>query len=310
MNTKIKKLLFYKTRNSRITTKKLSQTVKSSQQSCSYTLNQLEKKNLIKRYTILIDAVKLGYTNVMVGFNLLDFSSRKDILNSLILNPSVISVEENRQGIDILAEFSSQNLSSFNKTLTDIIYKNEKNITVKFVFPVIVKHHYLKNYLMRTMEDRDTILSGDRDIVFLSDIEKEILDELKKDPSSSLLNISKETKHAIKTISENIKNLERKKVIRGYSAVLNNSRLGINRYHLLLKFKSGGVKDIERFTEFARQNKNIVELSKVIGEFHMITTIEELKDVGLVNEIRSSFPIEDYFIIVSESVHKKDYLPQ
>ena len=75
MNKKIKRALFEISKNSRITTKNLSKQIKTSQQSASYLMKQLKKKKLLTGFTTIADPAKLGYTNVVVGFNFRDFNT-------------------------------------------------------------------------------------------------------------------------------------------------------------------------------------------------------------------------------------------
>ena len=130
MKTKIKKLLFEYSRNSRITTKELGKKIGASQQSASYLKTQLIKKHLIKPVTV-IDAVKLGYVNVLVGFNFLnlDSSVRREIINELKETESITAIEEGKEGVDLLVEYSNKNLSAFNKAQSETIYKYFKRIT-------------------------------------------------------------------------------------------------------------------------------------------------------------------------------------
>ena len=69
MKSKIKKLLFECTKNSRITTKELGKRIEASQQSASYLLNTLKRKKIIESPSTIVDAVKFGFINVIVGIN-------------------------------------------------------------------------------------------------------------------------------------------------------------------------------------------------------------------------------------------------
>ena len=103
--------------------------------------------------------------------------------------------------------------------------------------------------------------------------------------------------------------MERKYIIKGYSAVLNHRKLEINRQIIFLRFSSEGIREIDTFSEFARNNKNIVKFRKIIGEYQLAIYVESLKDVEIIKDIRASFPIENYLIVKSEKIHKKAYLP-
>lgn len=311
MNKNIRKLVFELTKNSRNTTKNISKKTKISQQSVSYSIKQLKKKRLIQGFTSIIDAVKLGFTNIIVGFNYLKFDTqiKKEILEELKNTESVISIQESTHGLDLIVEYSANNLSAFNKTHSEFIHKFHKSLETKFIFPIIVKHKYQRNYLVRKFDDSEIILCGDRKIVNLSKNELSILQILLKNPNSTFVSMCKFTKLSVKSIIKIKKKLERLFLIRGYSCFFNHSRLGINRYLLFLKLSGLSVGEINKLIQYCKSDRNIVELIKIIGEYQIILTIEELQKKDIINELRSMFPIEDYLLVEVENIQKESYLP-
>ncbi len=310
MREKIKKLLFEYSRNSRITTKELGKRIGVSQQAASYLKNQLLKKKIIQPTTI-IDAVKLGYLNVLVGFNFVkpDSATKKEVIDELKQIHSVIEVEEGKEGLDMLVVYSAPNLSAFNKVHSDIIDKFYQKIKTTFVFPIIVNHEFLKNYLIRKIDDKDIILSGDRNPKDLTENETKMLNELIKYPDRKIIDISSSLKIPVKTVIRTKKSLEKKFIIKGYTSTFDNAKLGINRQIIFLRLTNEGVKDIDKFTAFAKYNKNIVRFLKLIGSSHVALTVESLKEIEIIKIIRAEFQIENYQIFKSEKIHKKHYLP-
>ena len=310
MKTKIRKLLFEYSINSRITTKELGKRIGASQQSTSYLLNTLKKKKLIGSNTTVIDAIKLGFIKVIVGFDFLDPSFKKEIIDDLLNVASITSIEEGKEGVDLSIEYTVQNLSAFNKIHSELIYKFYKKLKTRFIFPLIVSHNYCRNYLTRKFDRTDIILFGDRITRELTKNESIVLNELSRNSDKKLIEISESLKMPIKTVVRIKKSLEKKYIIRGYSTILNHNKLGINRQIILLKFSSEGINKIDEFTDFSRNNKNIVGLVKIIGQFDIAIYVESLKEIEIIKDIRASFSIEDYLIIQSEKIHKKTHLPQ
>lgn len=311
MKTKIKKFIFEYSRNSRITTKELGKKIGASQQSASYLKNQLLKKNLIKPVTV-IDAVKLGFVNVLVGFNFLnpEYSLKREIINELRENESITSIEEGKEGVDLLVEYSTKNLSAFNKAQSETIYKYFKKLKTTFVYPIIVFHEYQKKYLSRKQDYSDSILFGDRALRELSENERKVLKELVKDPDIKIIDLSELIEIPVKSVINLKKSLEKKFVIKRYSSILDNSRLGISRQVVFLRFSSEGIKQIDKFGDYAKFNKNIIGFMKIIGEYQVAIVVEDIKEIDILKDIRSNFPIESYHVIKSEKIHKKQYLPE
>ncbi len=312
MKTKIKKLLFEYSENSRITTKELGKKIGASQQSAFYLLNTFRKKKIISP-AVLVDAIKLGYTNVIVGFNFLknDSYTRKEIVDELKKVDSIIAIEEGKEGIDLIVEYSCLNLSAFNKIHSEIIYKFFKKLRTTFVFPIIVIREYSRRYLTKKYCNRDVILSGDRELKELNENELKVLDELVDFPEKKIIDISDSLKMNVKSVIKIKKSLEKKFIIKGYGAVFNHLKLSVNRQMIFLRFSGeGGVKDIDKFNDYAKNNKNIVKFVKLIGEYQVLVFVESLKEIEIIKDIRTSFPIESYLIIKSDKMHKKRYLPK
>jgi len=309
MKTKIKKLILEYSRNSRITTKELGRAIGTSQQSASYLLNSLKKKKFIVGSNTIIDAVKLGYMNVLVGFNFLNPGDKKEILEELLEIPEITTIEEGKEGVDLIVGYTTLNLSAFNKIHTEIIYKFFKKLKTQFTFPIIVSHEYAKNYLSRRFYDTDTILFGDRVVRELSNNERLVLDELIKNPSKKLVDISDSLDISIKSIVGAKRALERKYIIRGYTTILNHSKLEINRQIIFLRFSSEGIREMDRFSEFTKRNKNIIRFMKIIGEYQIAIYVESIKDTEILAEIRSLFRIDNYFVIKSKKIHRANYVP-
>jgi len=311
MKEKTKKLLFEYSRNSRITTKELGKKIRTSQQSASYLKNQLISKKIIQS-TAIIDAVKLGFINVLVGFNFIktDYETKRELINELKQKESIIQIEEGKEGIDLLVEYSVHNLSAFNKINIEIVTKYQEKLRSVFVLPIIVNHEYSLNYLSRKFDSNDLVLSGDRVIRKLSDNELKVLTEISNYPSKSLIDISDSIKLPVKTVINLKKSLEKKFIIKGYGSSLDHIKLHINRQIIFLRFTPESMKDIDEFHLFTQNNKNIIKFTKTIGEYQIIIVAESLRDLEVIKDIRANFPIEKYFIVKPEKIHKKRYLPE
>ena len=223
--------------------------------------------------------------------------------------PMIINIEEGKEGIDLVVIYSALNLSAFNKVHSEVIHKFYDKVKTRFVFPIIVSHEYLKNYLVRKTYDDDIILFGDRNLKELSRKELQVLYFLMENPDKKIIDISESLKIPVKSVINLKRMLEKKFIIKGYTSILDHNRLGVNRQIIFLRFTSEGMKDIDKFNEFTRYNKNIVQYLKLIGEYQIAIVVESLKDIEVIKIIRAEFLIENYLIVKSDKVHRKRYLP-
>ncbi|MBU1199212.1 MAG: AsnC family transcriptional regulator [Nanoarchaeota archaeon] len=309
---KLKNAIFLLSSNIRISTKELSKHIKSSQQSASYIIHQLKKKKLVKNEITIVDPIKLGFINIIVGFNYVKFDAkiRAEVIDVLKNTNSIISIKEASRGVDFIVEYCVQNLSAFNKIHSEIIHKLHHTVKTKFIFPIVVKHKHDRCYLIEHCTGTDIVICGDREVNILSTNEKSILKELIKTPTASYTSIAKSTKISVKSVINIKKKLEKLRIIRGYSCILNHKALGINRSLLLLKLSGIGVGEINKLVEFGIRNLNIIEQIKIIGDYHIILIIESIKNNDLIKELRSRFSIEEYWSIQIDNIDKEYYLPR
>jgi len=311
MKQKLKKAVYEYTNNSRITTKELGKKINVSQQSASYLIKSLKSKKIIQNETTIVDAVKLGYINTLIGFNYikLDNQTRKEVINELKNTNEVIAIEESKEGTDLLVEVSNQNLAAFHKIYIDLVTKFNKQLTTAFTFPIITKYNYGKKYLKQQKANKAQVLFGDRIVKDLTKNENLVLQELIKNPTKRIIDISTKTKLIPKSVINIKKELEKKFIIKGYSAILDNKPLGIQREIIFLRFQNEGIKDLNNFLNYAKGHKNIIEAIKVIGSSQLIIIVENINEIDIIREIRSLFSVQNYMIFKSEKIHKETYLP-
>ncbi|MBU0758377.1 MAG: Lrp/AsnC family transcriptional regulator [Nanoarchaeota archaeon] len=310
MNKKTKKILFELSRNSRIPTNLLAKKLKSSPQSTSYLVNQLEKKKVIN-YETIADAVKLGYTNVLVGFNYTSFEHAdiKKVMSSLEKDKQVISILEGTRGVDILAEYCHRNLSAFNKELEEFLTSFSKIIDTRFMQPVIVKHHFPRKYLVPNCDKTDLVHCGDRELEVLSENEDRILKGIAMNPKASLTALSRITGISTKAITTVKKNLEKRNIVRGYTCSIGLKKSGIRKEIIFLRLTGRGVNRMRQVVEYAQQSQNIIGLIKIIGYYHIMLNVESLNEIDVLSNIRSNLPIEAYLSVPIKSVIRERYIP-
>jgi DNA-binding Lrp family transcriptional regulator len=311
MKSKIKSLLFEYTKNARITTKELGKKIGASQQSAFYLLANLKKKKMIESLSTVVDPVKFGHLAVLVGINLIktDPETKKEILDELKTIPAIVGIEECKEGIDFIIEYITPTLSAFSRTNAELINRFSKKMRVVFVYPVITVHEYNKNYLIQKFDFSDKILCEDNERVEITEQEEKILRELIKSPDEKLVDIAESTLIPIKSVITIKRDLEKRNIIKGYTAIINNAKLDIHRQIILLKFFGEGILEIDKFEDYAKNNRNIVKLFRLIGEYQIAIIVEDVDQTNIIKDIRVSFPIDNYRIMKSERIHKKFYLP-
>lgn len=117
-----------------------------------------------------------------------------------------------------------------------------------------------------------------------------ILKILSRNANKSLVDIGQEVGISAKLVSYRIKQLEKKKILLSYNAIIDEKKLGYSMYKLdFYLFNHSRLKEMY---EFAKNHPNIKNAMKTIGgpdyELEiMVTSVEELRSI--IDEIRTKF---------------------
>lgn len=305
------KLLALLSNDARIPTKEISSKLKISQQAGSAAISNLITKDFLK-FDLIVDPARFGCIDIIVGFELLQFSkdSEKRVVAILKKCENITKVEVCSRGVDLLLEYSVNNLSHFNKVHSELVQNLKGLIKTKFVLPIIVKHLFSRDYLWKSTPS-DSIVCGDREVLILSPEEKALLSHLSRNSRDSIRSISEKTRLGIKKLTNMKKNLEKKGVIKKYSCTPNFSKYFLFRMVYLIRFNGDVIAEINRFIEYSKTSKNIIEVSKLIGKYQLLVIVEDTKDISIfLKRLRSLFSIEDYLIMGSEEVTlSRNYIP-
>lgn len=317
INYKIKKILHILSNNSRTTTKNIAKEIKTTQQNASYLINKLEGEKIILDYKVLIDSSKFSLNNFCVFLRLKKYS--KSELNNLIhylkeIN-EIVAIDVLFGKFDLFLKFSTNNPSNFNKVFHKIIEDNPNKFFDYKILTQIVQYYYPLNYLTKKKYENKIIISGDRNFISTNKTEREIINYLNDNSRVNYSEIAKKMNTSSKTIISKIKNLEKKKIIKGYSININHNKLEFNKYYLFLKVNFKELKDESKLKQFISNSQNIIENLKVFGDWNNILIIETLKKEEFQNLLfllkeKFSEIIIDYEFIESVETKIWKYLPK
>jgi len=273
------------------------------------------QKKLVKnghiQYKTVIDPAKLGLINIIVLYNYRTIDNDKifSLLQEVGKHPDIIMVDNVGQGADLILEYCVPNLSYFNKQHRRLLHKYRDFLQVSNVDVVIVKHLYERKYLIDEPSTDSSIICGDRDIIPLKDTQQVVLNAFNRDAKERIVNIADVVGLDPKTIVLLKRYLEFKKIIRKYTISLDNQALGIKRWYLYVQPQFENLKDMDRLMYFTKHHPNIVEATKVIGEYELLLTIEYTDTANVLADIRQHFQIARYRMLESNKLSKLKYTP-
>jgi len=260
MNKNISETLYLLSNDARITTKKLGQLLRKSQQNASYLVKSLDRKGIVRNYKAIVDPAMFGLVNVMVLYNYRHFDEEQEekLLNTALVHPCITRVEEISQGADLMLEFSVPNLSYFNKQHTKLLHRFN-NIQISRIYVVIVKHLYPKKYLTTAPDYEEVVICGDRAVEHLRDKQLDVLKILHKNGRETVADMSRTLKQDPKTIVLLKRHLEERQFIMGYRAHLDYTKLGIIRSHIFIRPDHEDPDEVRKILAFCLRHKNIVK---------------------------------------------------
>jgi len=283
MTAKIdKRLLYFYGENCRLSLSKIAKKIRKSPQLVKYTINRLEKNEIIPFYYTVVDYSCFDMLLFKVYFK--GGCSKSSELNLLVRklmeNPYVTSIYEIGGQYDLLVEFMAQNPSKFNKELKMLIKEHDELNNYDIIINV-VSHLYPREYLMPRNKKPDEIaipseiiVGGDRDKIVLNDKEKRILLAFVENPKIRLTSIASKLGINIKTVISVIKSLKSKKIIRACKSALDMEKCNLINNKIALKLHNIEPERENRMLDFCLNNPNIVKLSKTIGAWDVEIDVE------------------------------------
>lgn len=291
---------------------KIAKAVRSNKDVVAYRIKKLEEKGIIIRYFPVIDMHKLGYHTSRLYFDLeeMDENEEKEFVEFLDkeLNSGQIfrmdypyrygnflwtkSIYEIEKIITRVKRELGKKLSKYNYTLICTFREYPKD----YMFGKNMHQHYL------SLEPTKTIDYDKNDF--------RILQELSKNARMSTVQMAKNLNIPQTTVSNKIKQLEKKKIILGYRAQIDFIKLGYINYFLEIYLDSN--ENLDQIEGWANTNKNVVYLQKIVGTCEIEIEVEVKDRVELehlLNDLRSRFKNIRKIVFWSQEYKKFSFLP-
>ena len=296
----------------RIPLSQLAKQVHSNKDVVAYRIKKLEEQELIVRYFPVLDMSKLGYYTSRLYFDLeeLDQTTEKEFIEFLD--------EEINSGLIFRMDYPYRyGIVLWTKSIYDIedvivsIKRKLGKALLRYNYALFCTYTiYPKDYLFgkRYHEVNYHLQAGVVEKYDSHDFL--ILRELAKDARISTIHIAQHLKIPQTTVSNKIKNLEKKKIILGYRAEINFMKLGYMNYFLEIYLEENH--NLVQIESWANTSKNTVWLQKIIGTGDIEMEVEVKDRVELeafLNELRTRFKNIRKIVFWSQDYKKLTFLP-
>ncbi|MBW2990396.1 Lrp/AsnC family transcriptional regulator [Candidatus Woesearchaeota archaeon] len=293
--------------------KRIAKTVRSNKDVVAYRIKKLEEKGIIQGYYPVLDMNKLGYHASRFYFDLNEMNdeTEKEFIRFLDkdLHAALIFKTE--------YHFHRYGIFVWKKSLydaEDVIIKIKRKIgrilnsyTYSFIH---TQKQYPKDYLFGKKHHDKSITLAPTQKVNYDKEDYKIIKEMAKNARASTMQIAKKTGIPQTTVSYKIKAMERKKIIRGYRALIDFIKLGYRNYFLEIYLDTND--NMEKIEAWLEAHANVVYIQRALGVCDIETEVEmrskqELHD--FLNELKTKYPNVRKVLIKSEVYMKLTFLP-
>ncbi|MBI4139533.1 Lrp/AsnC family transcriptional regulator [Candidatus Woesearchaeota archaeon] len=279
----------------------------------------LEREGIIKESFTLYDYSYFGILLFRVYFKGAYVSEveKSRIVKELSNNQFITSLYEFGGEFDLTAEFASPNPSRFNKELKKlsrlIPTLNDYKIVLNLVTYVCPKQYITKSEQLQLL-NTEKIVGGDRDRETFSQNEMALIKTLYFNPKMRFSELSKMTKLNVKTVKNIHKNLSKRNIIRGCKYILDNEKLGIQKFRLFLRLHNVSPERDAQLIEYVLRTREAVNINKTVGDWDLEIDIEAQEKSRIrfiVMKLREEFKdlIETFNLIEYYNSYKRSYLP-
>ncbi|MCC7552837.1 Lrp/AsnC family transcriptional regulator [Candidatus Micrarchaeota archaeon] len=292
MDKKDEKILKELLLNSRESTNKLAKKVNISREVANYRINKL-KYTFIKDFTTLIDFKKLGYKKYgcFIQFKGISLEQEEIIIKYLINHNSIMYLSPIIGKWNVAFDILAKNEKELKDITNDITEKCKKYLD-KFIltgtgmheenFPTkFVGEEYKLTKLKKQKKQKEYTID---------EMDKKIIKILSNDSRISYVELAKKLNLTPNSIKYRIKNLEKSKIILGYTISIDFKKLGYEVYNLQLKLD---ILENKKLYSFLRQHPKVIYYYNYLGHENWDL------DIGLI--ISNSLELRKFIIDIRKN---------
>lgn len=317
-------LLYLYSENARTKIRDMAVLLKKSPQRLKYTIKVLDKEGIVYNPHCIFDYSYFGMILFRVYFKggYISEHDKIDIIKKLSENHYIVAMYELNGEFDLAIEIESPNPSRFNKELRKVCTLIPSLNNFKMILN-LVTHIYPRSYLVKNLDfvsnigniDQEIIIGGDREVEILNDSEMKVIKNLLNNPKLRLTHLAKLSNINIKTATLVLKNLRKRKIIKGFKHIIDTNKLGIYKFRLFLTLHNISHERETQLLDYLLKLKEVVQVNKTIGDWNMEIDIEsqdKSRIKHLTNELREEFKdLISYFNIIEfNQYYYRGFLPR
>ncbi len=304
---KDKQLLCLLSRNSRENFTALGKKIGMAKQNVSYRIKRLVKLGVIRKFDLSLNQFLIGcHTFILfIKFQYLTKKKEDEIAAFLREQKSLTYAIRTSGNWDLFLTYITSSVPSMNNMILKLSENYGEFIQKKEFLLVNENYSFPLRYLAPSSDDDCKLSKEMAHQILLTENERKLCAELKKEADCSLVQLSKRTGINYKTICKIIKKLEGQNYILRFGVQLDEKQMGYQDIYCLMRFDNFSAEQCAKLARLAQKMPSIVFMVTTIGPWNVILNFIVQKDgdaIGDIITIREAFSklIKDYELIKVE----------
>jgi DNA-binding Lrp family transcriptional regulator len=309
-------ILYELDKDSRQTNKQIAKKAKVSEQTIAYRIDKLIKKGIIKKFVIVTDTKKMGYTHYKLYLKMQNISPDKEneFINFIKTESCIFWAGQTLGQYDYVISILAQDLQDYKD-----IYNNIKHLFGQYIYSeelaVLTDALILnRSYLSSNPEKIEYPYGGRKESIKLDDKDKAILHALSTNARLNYIEISKITGITPDTVKNRYDKLRNSGVILGGKITINEKKIGRTYSQVAFTIQNFDPESQKKMAEFATTHPEIIYYINCIGN-HNVELEMETKDnketEDIINSFRNKFfkYIKNYYVLTVKEELKLNFVP-
>ena len=247
---------------------KLAKKVQLSKQGVKYKIEKLTKEGVIEGYLAVIDLYRLGYVlhRVFFRFQYITREQMIEIIDFAKNHPNISAIQQFFGAWDMALIISAKNVFEFNQVLKTVYEKFENLIKGEMITIITDIHQFRHTYADDKYEGAASLhLGGELGTEIIDEFDEKILQLLASDGRIPLFEIARQLDASDKKVVYRIKKLIERKILLGFTVLLNKDKLDLEQYKIFLTLKNTSQERERELISHCKFNKQIIQLTKILG---------------------------------------------
>jgi len=314
-----KKILYELGKNSRLSYKQIAVNISSKKEVVAYHINQLTKKRIITKFVPVFDLSKLNIFSNKIYLRLkgLNKEAETKLYNSLIKNKKIAWIAKSVGRWDLLLGMYAENIIEFSKIKQEILSKLSEYVQDYNITQIEDAQIFNRDYLIKSPIGyrKEFTFGGEVDNIKLSNKELKIIDLIKNNARSTILDIAIKLNLDPRTVMQTIRRLEEKNILQGYTVFLDLRKINFQLHKLCIYLQNYDKVAIDKLISFLKQNPNTIHLAKSLGswEFEVEIESDNLQQIyDYINNLKNNFPrmIKQIDLVTITEELKLEFFPK